>query len=213
MLNRLKLMISVVWLGLATVSAVCAADESSSVNALRDTLAATTSLSGKFEQTLRDAEGELIETSAGNFVLQRPGRFFWHTLEPFEQQLISDGSTIWLYDPDLMQVTVRPVTDDLKNTPAALLSESAESLAEAFLITRSVGQEGRVVFGLTPVDDDSLFARLELEFDGQQLLRIVVHDSLNQTTEFSLSNTERNQPVDAAQFTFSAPDGVDVLID
>ncbi|WP_339897076.1 outer membrane lipoprotein chaperone LolA [uncultured Gilvimarinus sp.] len=211
MLNRLWLVVSVVCLAVGASAAANAA--ATSANALRDTLAATTSLSGEFEQTLRDAEGELIETSAGDFVLQRPGRFFWHTQQPFEQQLISDGSTIWLYDPDLMQVTVRPVTDDLKNTPAALLSESAESLANAFLITRSVGQQGRVVFGLTPADKDSLFARLELEFDDKQLLRILVHDSLNQTTEFSLTNTERNQPVDAAQFTFSAPEGVDVLID
>lgn len=213
MLNRLWLVLSVVWLGLIAGSAVYAADEGSSANALRETLAATTSLTGEFEQTLRDAEGEPIESSAGHFVLQRPGRFFWHTRQPFEQQLISDGNTIWLYDPDLMQVTVRPVTDELNNTPAALLSESAESLAEAFLITRSVGQQGRVVFGLTPVDKDSLFARLELEFDAKNLQRIVVHDSLGQTTEFKLTNTERNQPVDATQFTFSAPEGVDVLID
>ncbi|WP_049722121.1 outer membrane lipoprotein chaperone LolA [Gilvimarinus polysaccharolyticus] len=212
----LKQLLRVVSVGLLTVlfSAVSsAAGPDNSANALRDTLAATTSLSGQFEQTLRDAEGETIEASSGSFVLQRPGRFFWHTQKPFEQQLISDGSTIWLYDPDLLQVTVRPVDDSLKATPAALLSESAESLTEAFRITRSVGQQGLEVFGLAPINEDGLFARLELEFDGQQLQRIIVHDSLGQTTEFALIDTVRNQPVDAAQFSFNAPEGVDVLID
>lgn len=211
MLKQLLAAASAVLMVLGTASY---AQDGSSANALRDALAATTSLRGQFTQTLRDAEGEVIESSDGSFVLQRPGRFFWHTKTPFEQQLISDGDTIWLYDPDLMQVTVRPVNDNLKTTPAALLSESAEGLAEAFRITRSVGQDGHEVFGLAPInDDDSLFARLELEFDGPQLLRIVVHDSLRQTTEFALSDTERNKPVAAEQFTFDAPEGVDVLID
>lgn len=199
---------------LLTVSCVSTgAEQDSSASALRDTLAATTSLSGEFQQTLRDSEHKAIETSSGDFALQRPGRFFWHTQKPFEQQLISDGTTIWLYDPDLMQVTVRPVDASAKATPAVLLSESVESLAKAFRITRSVGQGGHQVFGLTPIDDDSLFAKLELEFAEQQLLRIVVHDSLGQTTEFALTDTQRNRPVDAALFTFTAPEGVDVLID
>lgn len=213
MLKRLLTTVSVGLFAVVLSAAGSAAEQDNSASALRDTLAATTSLSGQFEQTLRDAEGELIETSSGRFVLQRPGRFFWHTQKPFEQQLISDGSTIWLYDPDLLQVTVRPVDDSLKATPAVLLSESAESLAKAFRITRSVGQQGLEVFGLAPIDDDGLFARLELVFDGQQLQSIVVHDSLGQTTEFALTKTTRNKPIDAAQFTFSAPEGVDVLID
>jgi outer membrane lipoprotein carrier protein len=210
----LKRLLAAAGAALLSVSAAGYAQEPSSADALRDTLAATTSLRGQFEQTLRDAEHEVIETSRGRFVLQRPGRFFWHTTQPFAQQLISDGHTLWLYDPDLQQVTVRPVDDSLKTTPAALLSESANGLNEAFYITHSVGEGEHTVFELTPkAEGDSLFARLELAFAGPQLTRIVVHDSLGQTTEFALTDTERNAPVDAEQFSFSAPEGVDVLID
>jgi hypothetical protein len=42
------------------------------------------------------------------FEFQRPGKFRFNYTKPFEQLIVADGKTLWLYDADLNQVTQRP---------------------------------------------------------------------------------------------------------
>jgi outer membrane lipoprotein carrier protein len=180
---------------------------------LRSRLDAMTSLQGEFTQVLIDMDGEVLEESSGDFAMARPGKFDWHTREPFEQRLVSDHESIWLYDPDLMQVTVREFDEELQDTPALILSDELTALNEQFEITHTVTDEGWDAFRLEPKDDDSLFAALVLTFDGNLLREIRMDDNLDQITRFTLSDLKRNESIDDGRFTFEVPDGVDVLVD
>lgn len=180
---------------------------------LRERLDLMDSLQGEFTQTLIDSDGEVLEESHGTFAMARPGLFDWHTHEPFEQRLVSDHEKIWLYDPDLKQVTVRDFDSELQDTPALILSDRLEQLTGRFDIEQSENTDGLTVFTLTPKKDDDLFAALELHFDGALLRAIHMHDDLGQVTEFKLSDLERNVDIDPERFRFEAPEGVDVLVD
>ena len=46
------------------------------------------------------------KTSTGTFEFQRPNRFRFDYRKPFEQTIVADGQTLWLYDVDLNQVTL-----------------------------------------------------------------------------------------------------------
>ena len=87
-------------------------------------------LDGRFEQSLIDAEGSIVETTSGTLEIARPTRFRWSYKEPYEQWLIADGINIWSYDLDLEQVTVKPQAEALASTPALLLGGSEEALAQ-----------------------------------------------------------------------------------
>ncbi len=87
-------------------------------------------LSGRFEQSLIDAEGQVLEVTKGTLEIQRPGQFRWAYTEPYEQWLIADGLNIWSYDLDLEQVTVKPQADALANTPALLLGGSDAAMEQ-----------------------------------------------------------------------------------
>ena len=189
-----------------------AAVEDSAAEKLRGRLNTMTTLSGDFTQTLRDEGGAVLETSQGTFVLQRPGRFYWHTLEPFEQLLVSDQQSLWLYDPDLEQVTVRPVTEEVRKTPAMLLAQEVGTLTQNFTVVQGMGDSTQI-FTLTPKVEDKLFTRLELVFGGDTLSAIHLFDGLGQHTEFALTNTRKNKVVDESLFTFTPPEGVDLLIE
>lgn len=194
---------------------VWAADSAAQQSAtqLRQLLDAMTSLQGKFTQTLYDKNGAKLEESSGTFVLQRPGKFYWKTERPYPQLLVSDQQTIWLYDPDLEQVTVRPVGDDLQQTPALLLSEDATKLAQRFTIKRTAEGAKGETFVLTPKDAKGLFQELSLVFAAGQLQQFQLQDNLGQRTSFALHQAERNRAVDASLFNFTPPPGVDVLYD
>jgi outer membrane lipoprotein carrier protein len=146
-------------------------------------------------------------------VLQKPGNFYWRTTAPYEQLLVSDQKTIWLYDPDLEQVTVRPVGEDLQKTPALLFSNDLDKLREQFLVTRIAGADLQESFNLVPKAPDGLFSELTLVFSAGLLSEFHIQDNLGQSTRFVLSNVSSNEAVDAALFQFVPPEGVDVLHD
>ena len=78
-----------------------------------------------FTQTVtsppKDGQTARTKTSSGSFEFQRPGRFKFVYKKPFEQTIVADGQTLWLYDVDLNQVTSRSQKDALGSTPAALV--------------------------------------------------------------------------------------------
>ena len=170
-------------------------------------------LSGHFEQNLIADNGELIQDSAGTFTLKRPGYFYWDTQEPFPQLLIADLQTIWLYDPDLEQVTIRPYADNIDQSPALLLSGDSKKITEYYSVTRADAKKDEDIFRLKPRGEDSTFVALQLRFTNQRLTSMQLTDTLQQTTTLQFSNLTLNQPIDNSLFTFTPPAGVDVLFD
>ncbi len=178
---------------------------------LRKQLDAMTSLQGDFVQTLFDQKGKKLDESKGTFIMQRPGKFYWDTTSPAPQLLISNQKTIWLYDPDLQTVTVRPFSDDLQKTPTLLLTADVESLHKHFSIKRSEQPKKAEKFTLTPKVTEGLFQQLTLVFLDGLLTEFNIQDSLGQNTKIVLSNQKRNQPVNESIFNFVPPEGVDII--
>jgi outer membrane lipoprotein carrier protein len=169
-----------------------------------------TTISGRFEQQLIDADNSLIETSAGTLDIERPGRFRWSYSVPYRQELIADGLNMWSYDVDLEQVTVKPQAEALSSTPALLLGGTTDVL-EDFNYVGSFDDKGTTWVLLRPKDTDSGFNKVELGFTDGVLTRMLFGDNLEQTTLIALFDVAFNEPIDAETFAFAPPDGVDVV--
>jgi len=167
-------------------------------------------LQGRFEQSLIDAEGAVVEVSSGTLEIERPKKFRWTYFDPYEQWLVADGLNIWSYDVDLAQVTVKPQAKALSNTPALLLGGGSEALQQ-FRFDGSTIENGTTWVRMLPVDDASGFNRLELGFFDGQLSRMVFFDNLEQTTLVALYDVAVNEPIDALQFEFVVPDDADLV--
>jgi chaperone LolA len=167
-------------------------------------------LQGRFEQSLIDAEGVVIERSSGTLEIERPGRFRWSYSEPYEQWLVADGLNIWSYDVDLAQVTVKPQAQALANTPALLLGGSEDALSQ-FSFDGSMVEKGTTWVRMIPIDTKSGFVRMELGFMSGQLSRMVFFDNLEQTTLVALYDVTTNEPIDSERFDFRVPDDADLV--
>lgn len=165
---------------------------------------------GRFEQALIDADGLVVEQTTGILEIQRPGRFRWSYVEPYEQWLVADGVNIWSYDVDLAQVTVKPQAEALANTPALLLS-GAEGALEQFEYQGSYVETVTTWVRLAPKNTESGFMRVELGFVADTLSRMVFFDNLEQTTLVDLRDVAVNEPIDPARFEFLVPEDVDVV--
>ncbi|HKM37562.1 MAG TPA: outer membrane lipoprotein chaperone LolA [Thiopseudomonas sp.] len=189
-----------------------AQQQAQAANKLSALLSSTQTISGSFSQLTLDSTGTQLQEASGEMLLQRPGLFRWHTNPPLEQLLISNGKKVWLYDPDLMQVTVQKMDQRLTHTPALLLSGDVSKISENFTITYKEG--GPVIdFVLTPTAKDTLFDTLRLSFRDGVINDMQLLDAVGQRTNILFINVEVNQPVDASQFVFVAPAGIDVIED
>lgn len=167
-------------------------------------------LSGRFEQSLIDADKALVEESSGTLEIRRPGQFRWAYVEPYEHLLVADGLNVWSYDVDLAQVTVEPQREVLDSTPALLLGGSPDALAR-FDYIGSFSDRGTVWVRYRPKDRDNGFSKVELGFTDGRLTRMLFADNLEQTTLIALFDVLLNGDIDADRFRFDPPEGVDVV--
>ncbi len=169
-----------------------------------------TTLEADFEQQLRDGQGRLIDKSSGKLAIHRPNRFRWDYLAPHPQTIVADGSRLWLYDPDLDQVTVRPLEQSLAGTPAVLLSGEAD-IRNSFRVEKSEKRGAIDWLTLVPKRSDTDFKRVRLGLRGNQLEGMELADKLGQTTVLSFTNLRRNPNFDATHFVFTPPANADVI--
>ncbi len=165
-----------------------------------------------FRQTLVNENGEELETVTGIVYMKTPGKFRWDYQDPYSQMIITDGSTLWLYDEDLEQVTVKDISGSIENTPAAILS-GEENIEEHFIVIDMGDIEGFNWIELTPKDIENQYSSIRLGFDKNKLGMMVLFDNLGQTTRIDFLNSIRNRTLESSLFTFEPPINVDVIDD
>ena len=170
-MNKKIILLLLLILGSGAVTAQVSVDELGE-KLVNDFLTNVITLEGRFEQSLIDAEGTIVERTSGMLEIERPTRFRWSYSDPYEQWLVADGVNIWSYDLDLEQVTVKPQAEALANTPALLLGGSEDALAQ-FEFGGTTIEEFTTWVRLEPKDKNSGFNRVELGFMDNELRRMV----------------------------------------
>ncbi len=170
------------------------------------------SLRADFSQTLYDEELNRLEDASGDLFLLRPGRFRWDYVRPYEQAIVSDGETLWMYDSELLQVTVKTLDTAIENTPTMLLSSSA-SLEDHFDVSELPSQDDKVWVELRPKSSDATFSNIRVRFNAGELDSMELVDNFGQITHLEFKNIDKNLPLDEELFQFNPPEGVDVISD
>lgn len=178
--------------------------------ALRRFVEDVTTLQARYEQVQTDEDGALLQRASGEMALQRPGRFRWTYDTPYEQLMVCDGDTIWVYDPDLAQVTKRPAQAALAGTPAALLSQR-DALGDNFTIEDAGEVDGLQHVRLLPKSAGGDFRSIELWLMNGAPLRMRFHDTLGGQTEIEFHRIALNPELDSSLFRFVPPPGVEVV--
>ena len=170
------------------------------------------SLRADFIQRVFDERSQLLQSSSGRMLMQRPGKFRWDYRTPAEQVIVADGQRLWAYDVDLAQVTVRKLDQALGSTPLALLSGAAP-IEESFTVGVARIQDGLTWHELTPKQPQPEFRLLRIAFKGDALVSLELEDSFGQRTRLDFQTLERNPTLDPALLQFTPPPGVDVVGD
>ena len=168
-------------------------------------------LQGGFAQTVYDSNGAKKEYSTGRVSLSAPRLFRWEYVKPYPQLIVADGKTVWVYDPDLKQVTRRPQGAAEGNSPLAVLIDPAK-LDKDYVVADAGSDGGLEWLTLTPRDkDNASFESARLGFDGKGLNRMSFTDLLGQRTDIVFAKWVRNPAFARGTFTYVPTKDVDVV--
>lgn len=164
-------------------------------------------------------EGQVAKskTSSGTFEFLRPNRFKFIYKKPFEQSIVADGQTLWLYDTDLNQVTSRKLDQVLNGTPAAVIAAASDlkGLQADFALSAQPDRAGLQWVLATPKTKDGQLQSIGVGFKptdkGSELAMLEILDSFGQKSVMSFQQVEVNPALSAANFQFKAPAGTDVI--
>ena len=180
------------------------------VTSLKDFFLKTDSMRAKFHQVVNDNKGRKVQEVDGTMQLQRPNKFRWDYNKPYEQQIVSDGKQVFLYDIELQQVTIRELSKALGSSPAAMLA-GGEAVEKSFILKNATRKDGLTWVLALPKDKDSGYDRVLLGFKAEKLRKMEMVDSFNHTTHIVFDDVEQNPALQEATFLFTAPKGVDTV--
>lgn len=168
-------------------------------------------LDGQFSQQVFDSKGKRKENSSGRVALSAPRQFRWEYVKPYPQLIIADGSKVWVYDPDLKQVSTRAQGSEEQNSPLAALIDP-QRLDRDFNVKDAGTQDGLEWLELSPKQDEGAgFQNARLGFDARGLARMHILDALGQRTEIRFTDWKRNPTFAAKTFRFTPPKGIDIV--
>lgn len=167
-------------------------------------------MQASFNQTIYDNYGKAIQSSQGSMSMERPGKFRWEVKKPIPQVIIANQNKLWIYDPDLEQVTIRKLERATGDAPALLLSHVDAELDKNYAV-KADPSKGTQWFVLIPKNKDSMFEQIKLGFDKQQIQEMQLKDHLDHSTNIKFTNIKTNIAVSAALFNFKPPKNTDVI--
>jgi outer membrane lipoprotein carrier protein len=197
----------VLLIALALVCQQAIADGMASVKLFYDE---TKAVRANFHQVVTDKQGRKLQDVYGQMQLKRPNKFRWDYNKPFEQQIISDGKRVWLYDTELAQVTVREFNQALGSSPAALLAGD-DAIEKSFKLINASAKGGLDWVSASPKAKETGFDRILLGFKDNKLQEMSLIDSFGHNTKIVFSQVESNPVIDEKAFLFQPPKGVDVV--
>lgn len=161
----------------------------------------------------KDGQVGKTKTSIGSFEFQRPNRFRFVYKKPFEQSIVADGQTLWLYDVDLNQVTARKQAQALGASPAAIIASASDlrALQNDFNLQAAPDKDGLQWVVAAPKSKDAQLQNVRVGFKGTELAALEILDSFGQRSVMSFSKVEVNPSLGADAFSFKPPAGADVI--
>ncbi|HID94953.1 MAG TPA: outer membrane lipoprotein chaperone LolA [Candidatus Latescibacteria bacterium] len=166
----------------------------------------------EFQQTFYWKLADKTQGFRGKLYLKKPDMF---RVETSHQVIVTDGDTLWIYNPEEEQVIISPYADSEEpSNPQALFFEYTENYEAEYIGTEKIGKRDCYLIKLLPQRDDQYITAMKVWVDKKRWLTLKVeyYDVNDNTTTYTLlSDPEVDQKLDDALFKFNIPDGVEVI--
>ncbi len=176
----------------------------------------TRDLHAHFDQQLDSAMGGKKKAS-GEVWLKKPGKMRWDYAKPEKKLMVSDGKTLWVYEPEDEQAFKQDMSASTLPAQVSFLVGGSK-LDQEFDITpgeapAGVGGAGETVLKLVPKTPTTAYHHLLFVVDDKtgMVKETIIFDQTQGQNRLTFSNVEQNKNVDDSKFRFSPPAGTKIL--
>jgi outer membrane lipoprotein carrier protein len=202
--------------GAVFVPPVCAITGQSLISEVQKRYETTSDLEAGFVQEYVGKIMKKPQRGEGKVFFKKRGMMRWDYTVP-NQKFISNGTTLWFYQPEENQVFVSDVGQVLKEkTPLAFLAGEGNLNRDFSLIQfneAAPGKEENHVLELAPKEPQAGLAKLVLTIDKKSyyVLQVDVVDELGNVTRTRFNDINTNIVLPVSMFQFTIPPGTEVL--
>ena len=179
---------------------------------LNSMLVSIESLKADVVQLIVESDGGILEESKIKMYFKKPNGFYWETITPFKELIVTNGVKLWNYQPDLEQVVIEDWDSSKSELAAQLLNGETENLGSDYQIEQLYSDDsGDHQFTLTPLATDSVYERISISFVTSELDQIYLNSKNGQQTVWRFVTIERNESLEDNVFEFDPPAGIEII--
>ena len=171
----------------------------------------TNSFTAKFNEEIATV-GAPKRQRQGTVSFRKPGRMRWEFSDPEKQTIVSDGTTLYSYDPDLNQVVETPLKQALKSSSATSFLLGIGNINRDF---KAAFAHPATPTGLVDLILDAKTGgyKIEVGLDPStyNLMTLTLTDQLGDVTKIDFSDIHDNVELPDSNFAFNAPAGADIV--
>lgn len=170
------------------------------------------SMSANFEQYEIDANERMSDKSTGKMWLNSPNQFKWIYEKPVEQLILANGEQVWIYDEDLEQVTIKPQKSSANPIYVLLNKEQTEKNYNLELLEKSDIDEKTSWISMLPKVASDEIKQVWLGINKDNDIAVLkLQNQMDNIVIFEFNNIKRNPELAKDFFTFSIPEGTDII--
>jgi len=171
----------------------------------------TSSFNAKFTEDVT-SPGGMKKTRSGTVYYLKPGRMRWEFAGPDSETIVSDGTIVYSYQPDLNQVIETPVKQLLKSPSATAFLLGFGDLRKDFKtsITAPAADDGLIHLTLVPREGGNP-AAIALDRRTLDLITLELTDAVGDKTVFRFTDWRDNPSLAGSLFRFEVPAGADIV--
>ena len=177
---------------------------------LKDKYESIESLRAEFSQTMSSSYMDEEATSHGLLIASGEK----YRVETEGQTLVTDGRVTWVYMPSQQQVLINDYSEDEQTFSVnEFLFDYDEKFELSNVQSTAIDGELHYVMSLEPKSRDAFFTEATLSMRARDNLvtRLQVVDVNGTTMVFRLTNIQINPPLESGVFSFTPPEGAEVV--
>jgi len=169
-------------------------------------------LEARFTQRTHSALSPGGDVTTGRVALAKPGKMRWSYETPEPSLVVSDGATLWIYDPAAREAQRLTVGEQFLSGAAFQFLLGSGRIVDSFRVTAERCDAARARLTLTP-RADATYQSLELEVDtaSGEAHATAVLDLFGNRTEVEFTEIRYDSGLDASTFRFAPEPGVRVI--
>ncbi|MBA4367414.1 MAG: outer membrane lipoprotein carrier protein LolA [Desulfobacterium sp.] len=170
--------------------------------------------SARFFQTSTLQAMKITDSANGQAFFKKPGMMKWEYIKPDRQQIITDGTSLWIYRPDDKQVTVGTFPSFFSNGKGAGFLSDISLIRKKFIVTIGdslVASENMLKLWPREKNIDISVIQLSISAETCNVIRVVTYNAYGDETRIELTDIDFSDSQPDSTFQFTIPPGTDIV--